>query len=44
MLIGGNSEAARLVGVNINLYRVLAYVTSGTVASFAEILLAARVG
>lgn len=42
--IGGNSEAARLVGINIYLYKVLAYVISGTVASFAGIILAARVG
>lgn len=42
--IGGNSEAARLVGVNVNLYRVLAYVISGTVASFAGLILAARIG
>ena len=42
--IGGNSEAARLVGVNIYKYRILAYIISGFVASFAGIVLAARVG
>lgn len=42
--IGGNSEAARLVGVNIYGYRILAYIISGFVASFAGIVLAARVG
>lgn len=42
--IGGNNEAARLVGVNIYKYRILAYIISGFVASFAGIVLAARVG
>ena len=42
--IGGNSEAARLVGVNIYKYRILAYIISGFVVSFAGIVLAARVG
>lgn len=42
--IGGNSEAARLIGVNIYKYRILAYIISGFVASFAGIVLAARVG
>lgn len=42
--IGGNSEAARLVGVNIYKYRILAYIISGFVASFAGIVLASRVG
>lgn len=42
--IGGNGEAARLVGVNIYKYRILAYIISGIVASFAGIILAARVG
>ena len=42
--IGGNSEAARLVGVNIYKYRILSYIISGFVASFSGIVLAARVG
>ena len=42
--IGGNSEAARLAGANINRYRVAAYVVSGTIASFAGVILAARIG
>lgn len=42
--IGGNSEAASLVGVNIYKYRILSYIISGFVASFAGIVLAARVG
>ena len=42
--IGGNPEAARLVGVNVNKYKVIAYVSSSIIASLAGILLAARVG
>jgi len=42
--IGGNPEAARLVGVNVNKYKVIAYVSSSFIASLAGILLAARVG
>lgn len=42
--IGGNSEAARLVGAKVDQYRIMAYVLSGTIASFGGILLAARVG
>jgi simple sugar transport system permease protein len=42
--IGGNSEAARLAGANINGLRVMAYVVSGTIAAFGGLILAARVG
>jgi len=42
--IGGNSEAARLAGANINGLRVVAYVASGTIAAFGGLILAARVG
>jgi simple sugar transport system permease protein len=42
--IGGNSEAARLAGANINRYRIVAYIVSGTIAAFAGIILAARIG
>lgn len=42
--IGGNSEAARLAGANVNKYRIMAYVISGTIAAFAGIILAARIG
>jgi simple sugar transport system permease protein len=42
--IGGNAEAVRLVGANVNRYRIMAYVLSGTISSFGGILLAARVG
>lgn len=42
--IGGNAEAARLAGANIDGLRVTAYVASGTIAAFAGVILAARVG
>ena len=42
--IGGNAEAARLVGAKVDHYRIMAYVLSGTIASFGGVLLAARVG
>lgn len=42
--IGGNREAARLAGIRVDRYRVLAYVISGTFASIGGILLAARLG
>jgi simple sugar transport system permease protein len=42
--IGGNSEAARLAGANVNRYRIMAYVMSGTIAAFAGVILAARIG
>ncbi|MBU0927571.1 MAG: ABC transporter permease [Spirochaetes bacterium] len=42
--IGGNSEAARLAGANVNRYRIMAYVISGSIAAFAGVILAARIG
>ena len=42
--IGGNREAARLAGIRVNRYRVLAYVISGMFASLGGVLLAARLG
>jgi len=42
--IGGNAEAARLVGADVDRYRIMAYVLSGSIASFGGVLLAARVG
>lgn len=42
--IGGNIEAARLAGANVNRYRIMAYVISGSIAAFAGIILAARIG
>jgi len=42
--IGGNPEASRLVGANVDLYRVMAYVLSGLIAAFGGVVLAARIG
>lgn len=42
--IGSNARAAALAGINVNGYRILAYVISGTLASVGGILLAARLG
>ena len=42
--IGGNPEAARLAGARVALYRVIAYIVSGIIASIGGILLAARTG
>ena len=42
--IGSNDRAAALAGIDVDRYRVLAYVISGVLASFGGILLAARLG
>ena len=42
--IGGNPEAARLSGVAVGKYKVLAYMLSGLLASIGGILLTARLG
>jgi simple sugar transport system permease protein len=42
--IGSNAQAARLAGVKVERYKILAYMISGTLASFGGILLAARLG
>jgi simple sugar transport system permease protein len=42
--IGGNPEAARLAGVHVGRFKVLAYAISGTLAAVGGILLAARLG
>ncbi len=42
--IGSNAQAAGLAGVNVNRYKIVAYMISGTLASFGGILLAARLG
>ncbi len=42
--VGGNREAARLSGINVNKYRVLAYVLSAVFAGLGGILLAAYNG
>ncbi|GAA1550597.1 xylose ABC transporter permease XylH [Kribbella sancticallisti] len=41
---GGNPEAARLSGVAVNRYKVLAFVLNGTAAAFVGVLYAARIG
>ena len=41
--IGGNEEAARVSGVNISKYTILAYVTCGTIASISGMLLTSRI-
>ena len=43
-VVGGNLEAARLSGINVNRYRTLAYFLSTFFASLGGILLASRVG
>lgn len=43
-MTGGNAEAARLSGTNVNKVKTLAYVVSGIFASLAGILFASRVG
>ena len=42
--IGGNPEAARLAGANVDRYKIMAYIASGTISALGGILLAARVG
>lgn len=40
--LGANEEAARLSGVNVNLYKTLAYVLSGLGAAIAAVVLTAK--
>jgi len=42
--VGANAEAARLAGIRVQLYRTLAYIGCGLLASVAGLLLAARIG
>jgi simple sugar transport system permease protein len=42
--VGANAEAARLAGVRVLVYRTLAYMGCGLLASVAGLLLAARIG
>lgn len=42
--VGGNAEAARLCGINVNGYRIGAFVLSGLAAGFAGVLYASRFG
>ncbi|CBH20813.1 Methylthioribose transport system permease protein [Acetoanaerobium sticklandii] len=43
-VVGGNKEAARLSGVKVNKYIIVAYVMSAILAGIGGILLAARIG
>jgi ribose transport system permease protein len=42
--IGSNEEAARLSGVNVRLFKALAYVISGLLAGVAALILSGRLG
>jgi ribose transport system permease protein len=42
--IGGNYNAAKLLGINVERIRILAFILSGTLAAFAGILVTARAG
>lgn len=42
--IGSNERAAALTGTNVERYKIYAYMISGVLASFAGLLLAARLG
>ena len=42
--VGGNPEAARLAGINVNLYRTVAYMISAFLATTGGLVLAARIG
>lgn len=42
--VGGNLEAARLSGINVNRVRLFCYAISGTMAAVTGILLASRLG
>src|SRR5208337_4579128 len=42
--VGGNETAAYLAGASVKVYRVAAYIISGTLASLGGVFVAARVG
>ena len=42
--VGANAEAARLAGIRVQLYRTVAYMGCGLLASIAGLLLGARIG
>jgi ribose transport system permease protein len=42
--VGGNEEAAAMMGLNINRVKILAYTISGGLAAFAGIILTSRLG
>uniref|UniRef100_UPI003F76CA05 ABC transporter permease subunit n=1 Tax=Klebsiella pneumoniae TaxID=573 RepID=UPI003F76CA05 len=41
--IGGNPEAARLAGVNVNMTRIVIFLIQGVIAALAGVILAARI-
>ncbi|AKZ25589.1 MULTISPECIES: L-arabinose ABC transporter permease AraH [Ralstonia solanacearum species complex] len=43
LAIGGNPEAARLAGVNVNLTRIVIFLVQGVIAALAGVILAARI-
>jgi D-xylose transport system permease protein len=42
--VGANAEAARLMGISVNRYRIVPFVLNGLAASFVGLLFAARLG
>ena len=42
--VGANAEAARLAGIRVQIYRTIAYMGCGLLASIAGLLLGARIG
>jgi len=42
--VGGNAEAARLAGINVDRYRIIIYTISGTLGSISGLLFAAITG
>lgn len=44
LAIGGNEEAARLAGINVNRVKISIFAVQGVVAALAGVLLAARMG
>lgn len=43
-MVGGNAEAAKLSGISVNKYKLLAYVLSGLIAALGGLVLGARLG
>lgn len=42
--VGGNSVAARLVGISVTRYKIVPFVISGVISSFVGVLFASRLG
>ncbi len=43
-VIGGNEKAARLSGINVNLYKYVTYIITGVFAGLSGVMLTARLG